>query len=189
MMSRTPVIGTVLRRDERLRCIVWPDIKIVDVPDIRNGDCLLVCAGFEQRAVATLNRLCTSLDTGRTQRPTSYSVVLIRYFPEHVHNRIGELHSICRNAGLKLTEIEYNREAPPDMGEMLRHVIIGIIGDGRIYVDISGMSRLLIVQILVALLQEQDRMVSILYGEAEKYPPSRDKFQRDMESAGSGPAT
>ena len=176
--------GTVVRRDERLRHIIWPDIEKIDVPDFRDCDHLLVCAGFEERAVSILHRICTSRSTGQKSRIPSLAVVLIRYLPEHGDNRNSELRSICQNAGLQVTEVTYNREDPTDIGEKL----LGLVkGDGRVYIDISGMSRLLIVQALVAFLNEQCRPVSILYAEADEYPPSKDKFHQDMESAGAGP--
>lgn len=178
------MFGTVLRRDELLRDIIWPDMEKIDVPDFRDCDHLLVCGGFEERAVSILRRICTSRSTGQKSRTPSLAVVLIRYLPEHVDNRNSELRSICQNAGLQVNEVTYNRQNPTDIGEKL----LGLVkGDGRVYIDISGMSRLLIVQALVAFLNEQCRSVSILYAEAEEYPPSEDKFQRDMERAGAGP--
>jgi hypothetical protein len=47
------------------------------------------------------------------------------------------------------------------------------------------MSRLLIVQILVALLRESpNHAVTIIYGEAKEYPPSKSQFERDRKSFG-----
>jgi hypothetical protein len=52
-----------------------------------------------------------------------------------------------------------------------------------VFVDISGMSRLLIVQTLVALLAElHHHAVTIIYGEAKEYPPTKAQFAQDRQS-------
>ena len=144
---------------------------------MRAGDCLLVCAGFEDRAVATLNRIC---ETGRT----GFSLGLVSYLPSQSENRIGNLREITQSAGLRVTEFVYDRENPSGMGEKLRCFTQTF---DRIFVDISGMSRLLIVQTLVALLTLESRSVTVIYGEAEEYPPSKDRFEQDRREEGTRP--
>ena len=60
----------------------------------------------------------------------------------------------------------------------------------RVFIDISGMSRLLIVQTLVALISKQSQPITIIYGEAEEYPPSKDEFEQDNneDNAKPGPS-
>ena len=177
-MNETIFDSTVRRPDERLGSFDWPDMQKVKVPSIRINDCLLVCAGFEDRAVEPLRRICESQRTG-------FSLGLIRYLPKQTQNRIRELRTISRKAGLNVTEFIYDREKPSDMGEKLRDFSQTF---DRVFVDTSGMSRLLIVQTLVALIRGQSRPISILYGEAKEYPPSEDEFDRDNQDGGDEPA-
>ena len=182
-MNRPTGNHTVLRRDERVRDIVWPTIKKTYAPEIRHSDCLLVCAGFEERAGSTLRRICESQIVGRKQPPPGFSIGIIQYLPEQPQNRVDELRAISERLGLCVTDFSYYRENPSDMAEELRE--FGQM-DNRIYVDISGMSRLLIVQTLVALIHGKNRPVSILYSEAMEYPPSEDEFERDKKETGVG---
>ena len=161
--------SSVERPDERLACLDWPDMQEIKVPFIGPDDCMLVCGGFEHRAVEPLLRIC------KEQR-TAFSLALIRYIPEISQNRIRELREICQGAGLKVIEFVYDREEPSGMGESLGHFSQTF---DRVFVDISGMSRLLIVQTLVALIQDRSRSISIIYGEAREYPPSKDEFEKN----------
>ena len=129
----------------------------------------MICAGFEDRAVATLRRLCET-------RRSDFSLGLVSYLPYQQENRIEELREISQSADLQVTEFVYDRENPSGMGEKLRRFTQM---SERIFVDICGMSRLLIVQILAELLTPESRSVTVIYGEAEEYPPSREQVEQD----------
>ena len=178
LMNKAKFDITVRRPDEWLYDLGWPNIQKLEAPSISGNDCLLVCAGFEDRSIKTLTRVC------KIQK-TKFALGLISYLPEQTQNRIEDLKKISQNAGLTVTRFIYNRESPSDMGEKLRDFSQTF---DRIFVDISGMSRLLIVQTLVALLRDQRRLISILYGEAQKYPPSKDEFDQDNRDDSDGPA-
>ena len=158
----------VLRPDERLGQINWPDMREINSPEIGTNDCLLVCAGFEDRSVEVLKRI---QDEGKT----GFSIGVIHYLPEYQENRVKEVRTISKHAGLSLTEFVYDRENPSGIGEELRDFTNTA---SRVFLDISGMSRLLIVQALVALIGNQRHEVSVIYGEAEDYPPSKEEFKR-----------
>ena len=177
-MNKARFDSTVRRLDERLHGLDWPDMQKLEVPSIGDNDCLLVCAGFEDRSIETLIRVC------ETQR-AEFVLGLITYLPEQTQNRIEELVKISQKAGLTVIEFIYDRESPSDMGEKLCDFSQTF---NRVFVDISGMSRLLIVQTLVALLRDQRKLISILYGEAQEYQPSKDEFDRDNQYDSDGPA-
>lgn len=86
------------------------------------------------------------------------------------------IRDIGRSARLEIREFLYDRENPARAGEDLAHFARTF---DRVFVDISGMSRLLIVQTLVALLSVASARVTIIYCEAEEYPPSEDRFRED----------
>ena len=155
--------------DERLRNVAWPALQAIDVPTVGRGDCLLICAGFEDRSVETL---CRIRDAGKS----GFSLGLISYLPKQPENREEELHAICRDAALQVRSFVYDRENPAGMGEQIKDFTLGF---DRVFIDISGMSRLLIVQTLVAVLTLEHTSVTVIYGEAEKYPPSEDQFEQD----------
>lgn len=166
------MLSNELRRpDEKLGEIDWPNLEEIEFPPVGTGDCLLVCAGFEDRAMETLRRIFEAGKTG-------FSLGIVEYRPPYQENRIAELRGIGQNAAIRVGEFTYDRENPSGMGEKLRQFTQAF---DRVFIDISGMSRLLIVQTLVALIVSQSRMISIIYGEAEEYPPSKDKFEQDNQ--------
>lgn len=168
-MADNTSIDHLLRPDERLNEIDWPSLHEIEFPSVGTGDYLLICAGFEDRAVETLRRTCQAGRVG-------FSLGIVHYLPNYSENRIGELRTISRNAGLQVNEFSYNREDPSGIGEELKRSTQDF---EHVFVDISGMSRLLIVQTLVALIGGQNRLLSLIYGEAKEYPPSREQFEQD----------
>ena len=159
----------LLRHDEKLAKLDWPCLQAIKVPPIKTDDCLLVCGGFEDRAVETLHRICQAGRMG-------FSVGIIEYRPNYSQNKVERLREISRNAAPSVMNFVYDRENPSGIGEKLQDFIQNY---DRVFVDISGMSRLLIVQALVAILGRNSRPVSIIYGEAQEYPPSESQFGQD----------
>ena len=86
--------------------------------------------------------------------------------------------ALSEACGLDVQEFEYDRECPSGIGPLLADYGSGF---DRVYVDISGMSRLLIVQTIVALVQSAKEF-HILYAEAKVYPP----LEADYEEARTG---
>ena len=170
-MADNMLNNQLLRPDEKLREIDWPGLGKIKFPPIGTDDCLLVCAGFEDRAIETLKRTCEAGKTG-------FSLGIVDYRPPYPQNRLKALHTMSEKAALQTKNFVYDREKPSCMGQELRHFTQEKRFD-RIFIDISGMSRLLIVQTLVALIREQSRPISLIYGEAEKYLPSKNKFEKD----------
>ncbi len=159
----------LLRPDERLSEIDWPSLHEIEFPSVGTDDYLLVCAGFEDRAIETLRRTCQSGRTG-------FSLGIVNYIPSYPENKIQQMRAIGRSADLQVNEFSYNRENPSGIGEKVKQSTQDF---KHVFIDISGMSRLLIVQILVALIDGQSRSLSLIYGEAKEYPPSRRRFEQD----------
>lgn len=163
----------VLRPDEKLSKLDWPSTRAIDVPSIGRKDCLLTCTGFEDRAIETVRRI------SEIQR-ADFALGVINYLPEQEENRTEELNGILRKANFHTVEkFIYNREKPSGIGEKLRYFLRSY---SRVFIDISGMSRLLIVQILVALIAERNIPISIIYGEPEEYLPLQIDFEQDHEN-------
>ena len=164
----------IVRPDERLRAFSWPALREVETPSIDKDSCLVVCAGFEDRAVHTIRRI----QEAGISRP---HVVMIAYLPYSEANRIEGLREFVARGGFRVTEITYNRQEPSGIGETLR----AIVGSyGHVSLDISGMSRLLIVQLIVALVGASGPDVTVIYCEARNYAPTQMQVERDMEQRG-----
>lgn len=159
----------ILRLDERLRDAAWPGLRKTDVPNIGPRDCLIVCAGFEERATEVLRRLVAG-------RHAKFHVGLVKYQPYVLDNRLDELRAAAQNGGVRCTELLYDRSVPEGMGETVAHFAEQ---HDRVFVDVSGMSRLLIVQTIVALWNRLPGGFTILYCEPWSYWPSRERYERD----------
>ncbi len=151
--------------DEKLAKLVKPSLQTVPSLELESEDCIVICAGFEDRAMAMLQSMVAVRSRGR--------VLLVDYRPYVGENRVEEFRSLCRQGGLALTELAYDRQRPAGFGMELLQSIAGV--HGRVFVDVSAMSRLLIVQALVAIGSRPDGFSNccIAYAEATDYPPSR----------------
>ena len=156
---------------EKLEKVSWPALHTVERPSVSAGDVLLLCAGFEKRASEALKRLCS------TPVP-SVSIVLVEYKPAYQENRSGEIRALAKSAGMCLTQVTYDRRNPAGISDDILNLIHP---SSRIWIDVSGMSRLLIVQILVGLLSSGYQALSILYTEAETYPPSQEEVESSFQ--------
>lgn len=157
-------MNRVIRLDERMATMEKPAIQPSASFALAPQDCLVLCGGFEDRALAVL-RDATSISS-------NFRVVIIAYAPVLAANRLCEIRALCRQAGITPAEIVYDREDPAGFGDLLLNQL-GVVG-GRVFLDISGMSRLLIVQCLVALRDQRDCFENCLiaYAEAATYPPT-----------------
>ena len=156
----------VVRADERLVEFPWPALESIDVPALGASDCLVVCGGFEDRATEVLRRVCH----GRREQ---LQVGLINYLPENDENRAGEMREVAARGGAMVTELIYDRRDPGTVGQPVQRFLAKF---ERVVVDVSGMSRLLIVQMVVTLLRILGKRLTVVYTEAERYLPSEDEF-------------
>ncbi len=159
----------VLRIDKKLEALQKPSLKVVETISMASEDCLIVCAGFESRVLAALGSaiLCSSC----------FRVIVITYLPFVDHNCLLLIKQKCIQAGISFSELAYDRLNPSGFFQLFLERIDGCTG--RIMVDVSGMSRLLIVQVLVALGQRKNSFneCSVIYAEAEIYPPTQEEAE------------
>lgn len=144
------------------------------------GDTLIVCAGFEDRATASLKAAC--------QHATDFRVVMIEYRPKVAENKTSAIAGLCRAHGVEFESIIYDREHPAGFGDRLLDIVSP---SSWLFIDVSAMSRLLIVQIVVALGCRKDGFgkSTILYAEAESYPPSRDEAELELARCAADPTS
>lgn len=161
MLVKTP--------DEKLAAIAKPKLTVVPHLVYSRDDTLIVCAGFEDRSLASIKLI----EPGNECR-----LIVVEYSPFMENNRKAEIVEWFQAAtGLSPEILCYDRENPEGFGVRLADAVAG--RSGRVYVDISAMSRLLIVQSLVALAARPEglRGCSVVYCQAERYPPTREEAQ------------
>ncbi len=154
----------VSRIDQKLRRLNKPCLMKSSGLDIGPGDGLVFCAGFEDRAARVPQLLLKACTDG-------VAVVKIGYLPNLPQNAAGavsaleQLNSVCSDS------LVYDRERPAGMGERVAEAVANV--DGRLFIDVSAMSRLLIVQLITSLADSPRgiKQTSVLYVEAVTYPP------------------
>jgi len=166
--------------DERLAALAKPAARAIDSLVLAPDDTLIICAGFEDRALAALALALKGSD--------SFKLVLIGYAPFLPKNHEEMIRSmVSGRLGVKVTHFSYDRENPAGFGAKLVESIDG--KRGRVYIDISGMSRLLIVQTIVAFASSSrgPGLWSVLYSEAAEYPPTKSEAEAVLRQSTSDP--
>ncbi len=160
MSESHPVI--LARTDELLAQMEFPALARVPAT-LADADVLVICAGFEDRALAFLKQAVAG-------GSRCFHIIGIDYRPAVAENQVAEVRDLATRAGAALTVITYERQEPEKAHEILSPAVHA----RRIYIDISGMSRLLIVQLVAACVRGRvlERVV-VVYTEALVYPPTR----------------
>jgi hypothetical protein len=169
----------VLRIDQRLAAVQKPQLLPVRALSLDSADCLIVCAGFEDRVVAALDAAVTA--------GTPFKVVVIEYLPVLPQNRSEIIRQKCIQHRLEVSSVVYDRRNPVGFGGVLVQTLAKC--SGRVFLDVSGMSRLLIVQALVALGNRQGGFngCSVAYTEATRYPPDQGEVEAKIAKRTSDP--
>ncbi|HXR49223.1 MAG TPA: hypothetical protein VN784_17455 [Candidatus Limnocylindrales bacterium] len=170
---------TVQTPDEWLAALAKPGFETVTQYVMAPNDWLIVCAGFEDRALAVLQNAVS------LRRP--FNVLLIHYGPHFQENKSNIIRKIIQDAGINVLEVTYNRQEPAGFGSTMLEKLSGC--QGRIFVDVSAMSRLLIVQALVALGTRSAGFANcfVAYAEAREYPPSQGEAEAELTKSESDP--
>lgn len=158
-------------QDEWLAALPKPELQNISNLRLLPDDWLIVCVGFEDRATQVLR--------SAIEAATPFNLIAIHYEPLCSENQQELFSSVIRSRDIRVEEARYNRENPNGFGgEILEKLSRR---QGRVFVDVSGMSRLLIVQILVALGGSSDGFANcfVTYSEAAQYPPE----EADAETA------
>jgi hypothetical protein len=169
----------ILRIDERLAAFAKPSMESFDKVFLAPSDVLVVCAGFEERAVGVLRQ---AVRTG-----TGFKVLIIDYLPAYPDNRINELIGLCEDSKLEWDRVTYDRQNPAGFGEILVRRLPS--PPHRVFLDISGMSRLLIVQAIVAMRSSRRgfNQCFIAYAEAKNYPPEQKTVEKAIAECDKDP--
>lgn len=171
----------VQRIDEQLAASEKaPLIKVSEV-SFKEIDALVVCAGFEDRSLSILR----SIASPAGGRPV---VLVIEYRPALLGNRLDDCLRECERLGVTTLRYVYDRESPAGAALGVWSLLSGI--EGRVFLDVSGMSRLLVIQLLVGAVELRHgfERLSVLYAEAEQYHPSFEEYNTRAATAVGGAA-
>jgi len=171
------MIPMVQRLDERLLSILKPELFPIEDLSIGPNDLFVVCGGFEDRATAVIQTVVAS----------KCHILLINYEPIFKENKTSEIRGIAARVAAPLTEITYDRQNPGGFGEQLS--AIAAAHSGRVIIDISAMSRILIVQLISALIERGEPISRcfIVYAEALNYPPTEESAREQLQLAHDDP--
>lgn len=160
-----------LRVDERLATTSWPALGAVSSPRWDGRTTLVVCAGFEDRAFESLRRLAAGGARGG-------QVISVDYRPTVEQNRIAELMQISAQMGADQRTITYDRQDPAGVADTL---FAAANTSGDVVLDVSGMSRLLIVQLLSGAIRRGIvGRIRVAYTEAAGYPPTEAEVRKNL---------
>lgn len=157
-----------------------PLLEAVELkPDAKR---LLIAAyGFEDRSLGW-----TTLQSGRGNLLTD--ALLFDYGQPKGPNRVLELHSAVTGLGAAhptAVSYDYGSRFPGSIEETIEAEISKhTLGVDEVIVDISAMSKLLILLTLCKLTSFRG-CVRIVYCEAEEYAPTQEEFEREGEQMGS----
>ena len=159
----------ILDEQGRFETLEFTGLEEIDIPKVGPGSGMVMCAGFEDRSVEVLDRVAR-------HGVQEFGLIIIKYMPEYEENKIDELRRLSKIGDVQVREVTYNREAPAGFGDLMRQWCAEY---SHVVVDISAMSRLLIVQVLVGILSGSNGKVGVLYTEAKEYPPDRRTVEKD----------
>jgi hypothetical protein len=149
-----------------------PNIEHLDVSLLPEPICYIGAAGFEDRVFGILNK------TIRVEKKID-RVIGIEYRPYNKKNRIDEFKDTLNKLAVPETKILwsiYDRYVPDEFIEEIFRIVNFIPANYNIVVDISAMSKLLIVVLLHGL-RELPNRVTIVYTEAEIYHPTPEAYK------------
>ncbi|HLE63646.1 MAG TPA: hypothetical protein VI750_10920 [Pyrinomonadaceae bacterium] len=162
------------RSNEWLELVVYPPLEEIGSYELAEEDVVVTCAGFEDRAFEFLRRIVR-------HGSRRFGVIAIDYLPAEPANRTIELEQLVEQSNARLQSIKYDRQDPHDPSSF---VLERVPNSGRLFIDTSGMSRLLIVQLVCAIVRaNRSENSHIVYAEAEQYPPTKDEVDKKFADA------
>lgn len=150
-----------------------PPIRRLDLDKIKTPITYIGAVGFEDRSQAVLDE---AAKTGWQ----ADQIIAIEYRPVDRRNRRAKFVRKLRELGIgpdKQTWIVYDRFDPESFAPAIEAVKERILGGRAVLVDISGMSKFLIV-VLLQLLGDLQVDIEIAYAEAAVYHPKRTEFKK-----------
>jgi hypothetical protein len=152
-----------------------PLIEKLDLSKIHNPVTFIGSAGFEDRCFSFLDALIKS-------DKKIENVIGIEYRPFNPRNRKEEFQKLGTKAALrnKVKWVTYDRFDPEKFYHTFGSVKNLVDETANVIIDISGMSKFLIV-VLLDILKDFKGNVIVIYSEAEIYHPTPEKYKSKKE--------
>jgi len=150
-----------------------PPLQPYDQLRLGKGDVVIHAPGFEDRTMAVAE--------GVVALPGAHAI-LLDYLPFKRKNKLAEVRAALVARGVAVPDediIKYNRFEPGDFEKRLKDRIYAN-KTSRVVVDISTMSKLLIMLILNTC-NRRGLSVRVIYSEAKQYGPSKVEFENARE--------
>lgn len=154
---------------------IFPPISPLNVHDLPERTTYVGAAGFEDRALSVLDRIKWHEVNAKIK-----NAIAIHYEPFDERNKDEEMSRILAEVGLSnedVTWMTYNRYKPGEFVEALAASIEAACWGGHVLLDISAMSKLLIV-LIAQELRKLSVPVTVAYGEAEIYHPTVEEYEQ-----------
>jgi len=156
-----------------------PPISTFDVKTLSHPLTYIAAAGFEDRGMAIL-------DVCLHENIKIEKAIAIKYEPHgDPRNRLVEFNNKLEEVGASVTWITYNRRGPQEFQTKCAS-LLNSIGSSHILVDVSAMSKFLIMVLLQSIRKLQNSL-TIAYAEAEIYHPTKEEFEQQKTKFGATP--
>jgi hypothetical protein len=148
--------------------IFLPIVENVDKNYFGNKRLLILSEGFESRSISFISTSNSFFD----------NIVICKYFPKK-ESKYDELNYIISNSykNSKVQEIIYNRYEPFAFENELQELFKDISIFSDIVIDISTMSKYLIMQIVI-ILSNYSGNIKIIYSEPVLHAPLKEEYEK-----------
>ncbi|TRZ91902.1 MAG: hypothetical protein D4R88_01210 [Methanosarcinales archaeon] len=157
--------------NEILTNIFLPKIQPLDIFEIPQSSIYIGVAGFEDRCFTFLEKCI--------EKQVQFNRIIgIKYKPIDENNRVEYFKELAIKSSIEeISElIVYDRFNPEDFSNSVHDLRKLVVSIEDIIIDISGMSKFLIVVLLNGL-REYSGNIHVVYCEAEIYYPSSEKYE------------
>jgi len=144
-----------------------PPISCFNIKSLSHPVTYIGVAGFEDRATSVLDYIISE----NTQLEKA---IAIKYSPFNRRNRVSEFGERLAKVGADTIWTTFNRYDPQKFSKAILPILESI-GSSHTLVDISAMSKFLIMVLLQAM-RERPNCLTIAYTEAEIYHPTKEEF-------------
>jgi len=156
---------------------ILPKISPLDIKSLLSPLIYIGAAGFEDRALSFL-------ETAVLNKVKIDKAIIIKYEPFEKKNKIEQFTDLLNKLSINSSEVTFDRYDPQLFSQSISRYLEGL-GNYHILVDISGMSKFLIIILLNSLRNHRNEL-TIVYTEAKIYHPTKDEFELEKKLAKQG---
>lgn len=158
---------------------LFPEITPLNPSMLPHPTLYIGAAGFEDRSIALL-------DSFLSQKISIEKAIAIKYEPHgDRRNRVTEFKNKLEQVCSSIEWRKYDRLDPQKFQEELSSTM-NSSGSFNVLVDISGMSKFLIMVLLQALTKLAN-VLTVAYAEADIYHPTKEEFRKKKKEPGATP--